>query len=64
MEYTTSKIKELITEKLDKYFATTPKGATPMQIYKACALVLRDMLLLQKQRFNREAYKQGAKRVY
>lgn len=64
MEYTTSKIKELIAEKLDKYFATPPKGATPVQMYKAVALVLRDMLLLQKQRFNREAYKQGSKRVY
>ena len=63
MEYTTSKIKELIAEKLDKYFATPPKGATPVQMYKAVALVLRDMLLLQKQRFNREAYKQGSKRV-
>ena len=64
MEYTTSKIKELIAEKLDKYFAPPPKGATPVQMYKAVALVLRDMLLLQKQRFNREAYKQGSKRVY
>ena len=64
MEHTTSKIKELIAEKLDKYFATPPKGATPVQMYKAVALVLRDMLLLQKQRFNREAYKQGSKRVY
>ena len=46
MEYTTAKIKELITEKLDKYFATSPGAATDMQLYKAVALVIRDMLLL------------------
>ena len=64
MEYTTAKIKELITEKLDKYFATSPAAATDMQLYKAVALVIRDMLLLKKQRFNTEANREGAKRVY
>ncbi len=64
MEYTTSKIKDLIAEKLGKYFATSKNQAAPMEIYKASALVIRDMLLLKKQRFNSEAYKTGAKRVY
>ena len=64
MEYTTAKVKNLITEKLDKYFATSPAGATPMQMYKAVALVLRDMLLLKKQRFNAEVRNEKAKRVY
>lgn len=64
MEYTTAKIKELVTEKLDKYFATSPAAATDMQLYKAVALVIRDMLLLKKQRFNTEANREGAKRVY
>lgn len=64
MEYTTAKVKNLITEKLDKYFATSPSGATPMQMYKAVALVLRDMLLMKKQRFNAEVKKEHAKRVY
>lgn len=64
MEYTTSKIKKLIAEKLDKYFASAPASASKEQMYKAVALVIRDMLLLKKQRFNQEANKQGAKRVY
>lgn len=63
MEYTTSKIKKLIAEKLDKYFASAPDSASKEQMYKAVALVIRDMLLLKKQRFNQEANKQGAKRV-
>lgn len=64
MTYTTSKVKALITEKLDKYFATSYEKATKMQMYKAVALVLRDILLMKKQRFNAEANKKGAKRVY
>lgn len=64
MEYTTVKIKELIAEKLDKYFASSPSTASPMQMYKAVALVIRDILLLKKQRFNKAAGRQGAKRVY
>lgn len=64
MEYNTAKVKSLITEKLDKYFATSPSGATPMQMYKAVALVLRDILLMKKQRFNAEVKKSKAKRVY
>ncbi len=64
MDYTTSRVKALISEKLDKYFATSHETATPMQMYKAVALVIRDILLMKKQRFNAEANKKGAKRVY
>lgn len=64
MEFTTSKVKSLIIEKLDKYFATSYKSATPTQLYKAVALVIRDILLMKKQRFNEEARKQKAKKVY
>lgn len=64
MDITTAKLKELIEETLDKYYATTPAQADKMQMYKAVALVLRDMLLLKKQRFNRRSREEGAKRVY
>ena len=64
MDISTAKVKELIIEKLDKYFATSYKKATPMQLYKAVALVIRDILLIKKQRYNAEASKKGAKRVY
>ncbi|MBQ8882951.1 MAG: glycogen/starch/alpha-glucan phosphorylase, partial [Clostridia bacterium] len=64
MELTTTKVKALITEKLDKYFATSQKNATPTQMYKAVSLVIRDILLLKKQRFNATANEKGAKKVY
>ena len=64
MELTTTKVKALITEKLDKYFATSQKSATPTQMYKAVSLVIRDILLLKKQRFNATANEKGAKKVY
>ena len=53
MEFTTSKVKSLIIEKLDKYFATSYKNATPLQMYKAVALVIRDILLMKKKRAQR-----------
>ncbi len=64
MQYDTNKVKELITEKLNKYFATNEHQATDEQLYKAVSLVIRDMLLLKKQRFNSEVNRKGAKRVY
>ncbi|MBR2988439.1 MAG: glycogen/starch/alpha-glucan phosphorylase [Clostridia bacterium] len=64
MDLTTTKVKALITEKLDKYFATSYKNATPTQMYKAVSLVIRDILLLKKQRFNATANEKGAKKVY
>ena len=64
MDLTTTKVKALITEKLDKYFATSYKNATPTQMYKAVSLVIRDILLLKKQRFNATANENGAKKVY
>lgn len=64
MEISSTNVKQLICEKLDKYYATSYKTATPIQMYKAVALVIRDMLLLKKQRFNAEANKVKAKKVY
>ena len=47
-----------------RYFATTPEAATKEQLYKAVALVTRDILLKQKQHNNQETVKRRRKRVY
>lgn len=64
MEFTESSLKDAITDKLTKYYATNYNSATPLLMYKAVALVLRDILLKKKQNFNQQVRKQGSKRVY
>lgn len=54
----------LICEKLSGNFATVPEKATKDQIYKATCLVLRDILIAQKQKNNLEIHRKGLKRVY
>ena len=55
---------ELISDKLNKYFAATVKTATEEQVYKALALVLRDKLLKKKQANNQRIVQGKYKRVY
>ncbi|MBO5224335.1 MAG: glycogen/starch/alpha-glucan phosphorylase [Clostridia bacterium] len=64
MDITITKIQELIEDKLTKYFATSHKNATPMQMYKASVIVIRDILLKKKQVNNAEIAKKQKKRVY
>lgn len=64
MDITITKIQELIEDKLVKYFATNPKNATPMQMYKASVIVIRDILLKKKQANNAEIARKQKKRVY
>ncbi len=64
MQYKNEEVQSLIKEKLNKYFATTPKGATNEQMYKAVALVLRDILLTKKQKNNQKVIETKTKRVY
>ena len=64
MDITVTKIQELIDDKLSKYFATTHANATPMQMYKASVIVIRDILLKKKQKNNAEIAKKQKKRVY
>lgn len=60
----TEEMFELISDKLTKYFAATPKKATEEQVYKALALVLRDKLLKKKQANNLRVVDGKYKRVY
>ncbi|MDR2201771.1 MAG: glycogen/starch/alpha-glucan phosphorylase [Clostridiales bacterium] len=60
----TGEVGRLIKEKLNKYFAANHKNSTPEQMYKAVALVLRDILLTKKQRNNQRVIETKSKRVY
>ncbi len=64
MDITITKLQELIEDKLQKYFTTSPKNATQMQMYKAAVLVIRDILLKKKQANNAEIARKQKKRVY
>ncbi len=64
MKKTTNEVQELILDKLARYFAITPDQATEDQIYKAVALVVRDLLLQKKQENNARIAEGKYKRVY
>lgn len=64
MTKTTEEVRELITDKLARYFAVTPERASAEQVYKASALVVRDILLQKKQENNARIADGKYKRVY
>ena len=64
MTKSVQQVKELLSDKLMRYFATTPEAATKEQMYKAVALVTRDILLKKKQENNIKIVKNRRKRVY
>jgi len=64
MEFTATSIKEAITDKLTKYYATSFQNATPILMYKAVALVVRDVLLKKKQEYNQKVKSDKKKKVY
>ncbi len=64
MSKTTNEVQELILDKLARYFAITPEQATEEQMYKAIALVVRDILLQKKQENNERIAEGKYKRVY
>lgn len=64
MNKTAEEVQELITDKLARYFAITPDRAGEEQVYKAVALVVRDILLQKKQENNARIAEGKYKRVY
>ena len=64
MNKTAEEVQELITDKLARYFAITPDRASEDQVYKAVALVVRDILLQKKQENNARIAEGKYKRVY
>ena len=64
MKFTITEARKSVSDKLSRYFGADFKTATNDQIYKALAMCVRDMLLLQKQELHKKILAQKAKRVY
>ena len=62
--YTVSQLSAAIERKLSHNFGVTPEQASDEIFYKACVLVLLDVMSERKQSFRREVDKQEAKTVY
>ncbi|MBQ3528543.1 MAG: glycogen/starch/alpha-glucan phosphorylase [Clostridia bacterium] len=59
-----NEVKANIETKLSRYFGCSPEEATKEQLYKACAMTVRDILTEKRQAFKHKVNKEGAKRVY
>ncbi|MBQ3553465.1 MAG: glycogen/starch/alpha-glucan phosphorylase [Clostridia bacterium] len=64
MKYDKEMLKKQMDEKMMRLFGCTSQEASPQQIYKSTAYVVRDILMKKRADFENEVKKQGAKRVY
>ncbi len=66
MNYTpnASELREIIELKLSRYFGTNCTDATDEQIYKACAMAIKDILIAKRGEIKKEINDKKAKRVY
>ncbi len=62
--YTSSQLAEMIEKKLSHNFGVTPVQASDELFYKACALVVRDIMSERRTKFKEETKKQQNKTVY
>ena len=60
----TAEVKANIESTLARYFGATVEEATKEQLYKACAMTVRDILSEKRQAFRNRVNAEGAKRVY
>ncbi len=63
-QYNSKTLAEMIEKKLSHNFGVTPTQASDELFYKACALVLRDIMSEKRTKFKEETKKQQAKTVY
>lgn len=63
-QYNSKVLAEMIEKKLSHNFGVTPTQASDELFYKACALVLRDIMREKRTKFKEETKKQQAKTVY
>ena len=63
-ELSQADIKEGILGKLKRHFGKTLEEATKDQIYKSCALCLRDNIVERWTDANKQMLNQGLKRLY
>ncbi|MEF9989079.1 MAG: glycogen/starch/alpha-glucan phosphorylase [Christensenellaceae bacterium] len=59
-----TEIKEEILGKLKRHFGKTLEEASPEQIYKSCALSIRDLIVERWTDANKQVLNQGLKRLY
>ena len=55
---------ESIKQKLARYFGTAPEEATKDQLYKACAMSVKDILTQKRSDFRTQVNREGKKRIY
>ena len=57
-------LRDLLTNKLSRYFGVSPADATEAQVYKAVVLLVKDMLTTRSGDFRAEVRRRQSKRVY
>ncbi len=64
MNLSKTEVKEILQNKLSRYYGTSPADANKEQIYKSVVLAVRDILTMKKKTYNSEVRKKGKKRIY
>lgn len=59
MNMGTSEVRQNLESKLSRYFGVSPVEATAEQMYKACAMTIRDILATRRKDYKRTVNKQG-----
>ena len=59
-----SEVREQIREKLSQYFGMSPAEAGDEYFYKACVLIVKDILVKNRKAFTEKAAAQKTKQVY
>ncbi len=54
----------MICGKLSRYFGTTAEEASKEQVYKACAVSIRDILANKRNEYKKKVNEKGGKRIY
>ncbi|MGI5904965.1 MAG: glycogen/starch/alpha-glucan phosphorylase [Candidatus Pararuminococcus gallinarum] len=62
--FTSDEIKNKLVTILDRQFGETPATASDRIFYKACAMILQDVLIEKRKQFASEKTSHGEKRVY
>lgn len=64
MQMGKNEIRQSLESKLSRYFGVSAAEATKEQMYKACAMTVKDILAQKRKDYKRAVNKQGGKRVY
>ena len=64
MALSKTQVKQSILTKLSRHFGVSEKEATREQMYKACAMTVRDILSEKRNDYKKLVNEKGGKRVY